>query len=75
MNRVTVGYWVMLGVYLIATGVPAARILARTGRSRWWTLFYFVPLVNIIALWVLAYCRWPAVDSEGVTTRAPSVSG
>jgi hypothetical protein len=62
MDRVTLGYWTILAIYLIVTGIPTARILARTGYSRWWTLFYFIPLVNIVALWVLAYRRWPSVD-------------
>ena len=62
MDRVIIGYWVMFAIYLIVTGIPTARILARTGYSRWWTLLNFIPLVNIVALWVLAYRRWPAVD-------------
>ena len=62
MDRVTLGYWTILAIYLIVTGIPTARILRRTGYSRWWTLLYFIPLVNIVALWVLAYRRWPAVD-------------
>jgi hypothetical protein len=62
MDRVTLGYWTILAIYLIVTGIPTARILARTGYSRWWTLLYFIPLVSVVALWVLAYRRWPSVD-------------
>ena len=75
MDRGNVGYWVIFAIYLIATGVPTARILARIGHSRWWTVLYFIPLVNIVALWILAYRRWPAVDQRrDVTAHAPSVS-
>jgi hypothetical protein len=62
MDRVTLGYWTIIAIYLIVTGIPTARILARTGYSRWWTLLYFIPLVSVVALWVLAYRRWPSVD-------------
>ena len=30
------------------------------GRSRWWTILAFVPLVNLIGLWVFAFTRWPS---------------
>jgi hypothetical protein len=42
--------------------VPIASILHRAGRSRWWTLIAFIPLINLIALWVFAFSRWPAVE-------------
>jgi hypothetical protein len=34
-------------------------ILHRAGRSRWWTILAFVPLINLIGLWVFAFTRWP----------------
>jgi hypothetical protein len=44
---------------LIIVAVPVANILHRAGRSRWWTILAFVPLVNLIGLWVFAFTRWP----------------
>ncbi len=56
-------HWVMpLGMPLlliIIVAVPVANILHRAGRSRWWTILAFVPLVNLIGLWVFAFTRWP----------------
>ena len=56
-------HWVMpLGMPLlliIIVAVPVAKILHRAGRSRWWTILAFVPLVNLIGLWVFAFTRWP----------------
>jgi hypothetical protein len=43
-------------------GVPVASILYRAGRSRWWTVIAFIPLINLIGLWIFAFSRWPAVD-------------
>ena len=43
-------------------GVPVAHILHRAGRSRWWTLIAFIPLLNLFGLWVFAFSRWPTVD-------------
>ena len=39
---------------LVIIGVPVANILHRSGRSRWWTIFAFIPFVNLIGLWVFA---------------------
>jgi hypothetical protein len=40
-------------------GVPVAAILHHAGRSRWWTVIAFIPLLNLIGLWVFAFSRWP----------------
>jgi uncharacterized membrane protein YhaH (DUF805 family) len=52
---------------LTALAIPilmAARVLRRAGFSRWWALLVLVPVVNLIGLWLFAYVRWPAVDSD-----------
>ena len=36
--------------------VPAVR---KTGFSGWWALLVYVPLVNIVMFWVLAFVEWP----------------
>lgn len=43
---------------------PVARILRRTGHSRWWCLIAWIPFVNFVGLWILAYVPWPAVDKK-----------
>ena len=30
-------------------------IVTRIGYSKWWTIVYFIPFVNIIGIWILAY--------------------
>ncbi len=37
--------------------MPAVK---RTGHSRWWVLLCFVPWLGLLALWLLAFTRWPA---------------
>lgn len=41
---------------------PLTQILHKAGYSRWWILLYFVPLVNIVALWLFAFRKWPHKD-------------
>jgi hypothetical protein len=65
MEGVSIWHWlvVLVGVYAIS-GIPIARILRRTGRSAWWSLLIFVPLANLIGLWVFAFMPWPALGER-----------
>ena len=59
-------HWVMAIVmpllFITLVGVPVANVLHRAGHSRWWTIVAFVPLLNLICLWVFAFTRWPNLD-------------
>ena len=59
-------HWIMPPVMFLlllgVLGVPIAHVLHRSGRSRWWTIIAFVPLLNLIGLWVFAFSRWPKLD-------------
>jgi hypothetical protein len=67
MNQATpsaVGFLLPLILISLLFLPPVARILRRTGHSRWWCLIAWIPLVNFIGLWILAYAPWPAVDKK-----------
>jgi hypothetical protein len=51
-------HWIILLTVLAIVGYPVGRILSRLGFSPWWALLWFVPLANLIGLWVLAFSRW-----------------
>jgi hypothetical protein len=57
-----IGMPIMGILLLILVGVPIARVVHRSGHSRWWTIIAFIPLLNLIGLWVFAFARWPTVD-------------
>ena len=61
---------VMMVIVMIIGLVPLWRIVTRTGHNGWWSLLAFVPIGNLIGLWILAFTRWPAVD-----TRQEAVTG
>ena len=58
----SVAQWIGIAVFCATSLVPAARILRRAGLSLWWSIFFVIPVVNVVAVWVFAYSRWPAVD-------------
>ena len=51
---------VVLAIYI----VPIVMILRKAGYSGWWVLILFVPLVNIIMLWVFAFANWPILRGQ-----------
>jgi hypothetical protein len=49
--------WFIVMVAIVV--YPAGRILSRMGFSPLWSIVMFIPLVNLIALWILAFTEWP----------------
>lgn len=49
-------------VIFIAMLYPYVRIIRRAGYSGWWTLAVFVPILNVVMLWVFAFAKWPALS-------------
>ena len=63
------------GIFIILSFLvlsPIIKILRRTGYSEWWALLLYVPLFNIVALWLFAYGRWP---KTGASSARPSLGG
>ncbi|MER1968517.1 hypothetical protein [Castellaniella sp. GW247-6E4] len=46
---------------LVLIGIPAAIILGKAGYSKLWVIVAFIPMVNLIALWIFAFAKWPAL--------------
>ncbi|HEX6842022.1 MAG TPA: hypothetical protein VF113_10840 [Stellaceae bacterium] len=63
------GIFIILSFLILS---PIIKILRRTGYSEWWALLFYVPLVNIVALWLFAYGRWP---KAGGSSSRPGLGG
>lgn len=59
MGATSIWHWMILVVVVLGWAVPIWKILRRLGFSGWWVLVACIPLVNILALWLLAWSRWP----------------
>jgi len=55
-----------VAVFLFVFLFPVVKILQKAGYSGWWVLLWFVPIGNIVALWIFAFADWPALH------RSPS---
>lgn len=41
------------------------RILEKAGLDGRWAAVLLLPVVNIVMIWVFAFCRWPKVPRRG----------
>jgi len=57
-------HWFWFIVMVAVVVYPAGRILNRIGFSPLWSVLMFIPLVNLIALWILAFTEWPGERPE-----------
>jgi len=53
-------HWFVFVIMVAAFLYPIGRILGRIGFSPFWSILAFIPLVNLFALWLLAFMDWPA---------------
>lgn len=61
MGGFSIWHWLILIIGLL-WAVPTGIILKRLGYSSMLGILMIIPLVNFIAIWALAFARWP-IDS------------
>lgn len=67
MTGYGLAHWLIFVVMVVLVLYPIGRILRRLGLSPFWSVLVFVPLVNLLSLWVLAFSDWPGEkDKERV---------
>jgi len=64
MGYDSIWHWLFLLVFVSFFGVvvfiiPAWRIVQKAGFHGALSLLWFIPVVNIVMLWVFAFVRWP----------------
>jgi hypothetical protein len=45
--------------------------LKKAGFSGWWAGLLLLPLVNLIAIWIFAFIRWPALSRSSSSIAYP----
>ena len=55
-----VAHWIFFVAMVALVLYPAGRILNRAGFSPFWSLLVFIPVLNVVALWVFAFSEWTA---------------
>ncbi len=56
--------YLIIGLLITAKMGFAAVILVRAGRSPLWVFLLLFPILEAVAVWLLAFARWPRRDPE-----------
>ncbi|MCM2400816.1 hypothetical protein NBH20_06585 [Rhizobium sp. S153] len=66
MGSFSLWHWLIaIAFWFLLFGWPISKILRKAGFSGWWVLLIFVPLANLIGLWVFATAQWPNAPGAG----------
>ena len=52
-------HWLFFAAIVAVVVYPIGRILRRIGFSPLWSVLVFVPILNVLALWMVALADWP----------------
>jgi hypothetical protein len=63
----SIWHWLIILIITLIFVYPICRIVGKAGFAPAWGLLWFVPLVNIVMLWVFALSEWP-VQRRGAPT-------
>jgi hypothetical protein len=55
---------VVAGIIIVAMMGCGAFVLVRAGRSPLWSVLLLIPVVQLIAVWIFAFVRWPRIDDK-----------
>lgn len=67
------GHWLLMLLWLAIVLPPFWKIFSKAGFSGWLSLLIFVPLVNLVILYFVAFAEWPSLRSPS-HTRGPQES-
>ena len=59
MGTFSIWHWLIVIVYLAVILIPMAVILGKAGYNKAWSVLFLIPILNLIALWVFAFSKWP----------------
>lgn len=58
-------HWLIFAAIVALIVYPVGRILHRIGFSPLWSILVFVPVLNVLGLWIVAVADWPRRSNPG----------
>ena len=58
----SIWHLVIFLVFALIFIIPYVKIIKKAGYSGWWVLTMFVPLLNLVMIWIFAFARWPVEE-------------
>ncbi|HMF05747.1 MAG TPA: hypothetical protein VKE72_01880 [Methylocella sp.] len=59
MDSASILPFLIVSLCVVLLGYPIVRILKRVGYSAWWVILAFIPIANLVGLWVFSFVEWP----------------
>lgn len=66
MGGLNIWHWLIFMIFFLGTVIPVSIILRKAGFSRWLSILFFFPVINLVALWVFACSTWPKISNNNV---------
>lgn len=73
MGGISIWHMIIWGLW-IAQILILMRALSRFGFSPAWALVSVIPLAGLVALWIIAFVRWPIPDSKELMSRGDDLA-
>ncbi len=59
MGSFSIWHWLIILIILVLPAWFFSRVVSKAGFSGWWALLGVLPLINLVALWIFAFAKWP----------------
>ena len=62
-------------ILLVVIAIPFilfTPILRKSGFSAWWSLCFFIPVINVMLVWVFAFIEWPVQKEHNKSFKRDS---
>ena len=57
-------FYLLLAALFICILWAGSRILQKAGIAPLYVLCLLVPVLNILMIWIFAFCKWPNLEAE-----------
>lgn len=64
MGSFSIWHWLVAFPVLIFLQIPAYWVIKRSGQSRLQFVLTFIPLINLVWLWIFAFGQWPSLKDN-----------
>ena len=59
MGTFSIVHWLVFLIVVVLPPIVSIPVLRKAGWRGWWCLLWYVPIANVIFLWVFAFAKWP----------------
>jgi hypothetical protein len=59
MAGISVWQLLILSIIVLLPYLLFGPILKKAGFSKWWSLIMLIPVINVVAVWIFAFVKWP----------------